>query len=138
MSYLVDTNVISEVQKGSRANSNVSTWWKSTDSSDLFLSVVVIGEIYRGIERLALTDPNRGQEFFDWIQEVIGAFEGRILGIDLESAIIWGKLTSGRSIPLADALLAATALSRNMTLITRNTRDIHDTGVRYVNPFEDR
>lgn len=138
MSYLIDTNVLSEIQKGPRANSAVSAWWKSTESSDLYLSVIVIGEIYRGIEKLFLTDPNRGQEFLDWIQEVINAFEGRILSVDLESAIIWGKLTSGRSIPLVDAQLAATALSRNMTLITRNTRDIHGTGVRYLNPFENR
>ena len=136
MSFLIDTNVLSEIQKGPRADSAVSAWWDSTESSDLYLSVIVIGEIYRGIEKLILADPDRGQVFLDWIQEVLKAFGGRILNVDLESAIIWGKLTSGRSLPLADAQLAATAISRNLILITRNTHDIRDTGVRYLNPFE--
>ena len=136
MSFLIDTNVLSEIQKGPRAHSAVSAWWDSTESSDLYLSVIVIGEIYRGIEKLILADPDRGQVFLDWIQEVLKAFGGRILNVDLESAIIWGKLTSGRSLPLADAQLAATAISRNLILITRNTHDIRDTGVRYLTPFE--
>ena len=135
MSYLIDTNVLSEIRKGVGADRAVLDWWSSINENDIHLSVVAMGEVYRGIEKLSRVDPARGKMFLDWIEEVIEAFDGRIIGIDLEAAVIWGKITSGRSLPLTDALLAATALSRNLTLVTRNTRDIHDTGVRYLNPF---
>jgi predicted nucleic acid-binding protein len=135
VSYLIDTNVLSEIRKGSRAHKQVLAWWHSTNESDLFLSVIVIGEIYRGIEKLLPVDPRQANVFLDWIQEVVKAFQGRILNVDLKSAKIWGKLTNNRTLPLSDGLLAATAISRNLTLVTRNTRDIHDTGVRYLNPW---
>ena len=135
MSYLIDTNVLSEIRKGPRAHDAVLEWWHSTSETDLFLSVIVVGEVYRGIEKLMPIDPNRARVFLDWIQEAVKAFEGRILNIDLETARVWARLTSGRTLPLSDGLLAATAISRDLTLITRNTNDIRDTGVRYLDPF---
>lgn len=136
MTYLIDTNILSEIQKGPSADERVLNWWNSTQDIDLYPSVVAVGEVYRGIEKLLRIDPRRGQVYLDWIRNVTEAFRGRILGVDLDSAIAWGKITSGRSLPLADAMLAATAISHNLVLVTRNTRDIRETGVQYLNPFE--
>jgi len=136
LSFLVDTNVISEIRKGSDCHTKVLAWWQLTRNSDLYLSVLVAGEIHRGIDKLMMTNPSRARKFQDWLLSVIQVFEGRILTIDLETAEVWGRITSKRTLPLADGLLAATALAHNLTLVTRNTKDIQDTGVRYLNPFE--
>ncbi len=111
-------------------------WWNSIEMSELYLSVMVAGEISRGIEKLMNSDPNRARIYRTWLGSVIQALDGRILDVELETAELWGKLTSRRSKPLVDTLLAATALTHNLTLVTRNTRDIQETGVRYLNPFQ--
>jgi predicted nucleic acid-binding protein len=136
LSFLVDTNVISEIQKGARCDQSVMAWWNSIEMSELYLSVMVAGEISRGIEKLMNSDPNRARIYRTWLGSVIQALDGRILDVELETAELWGKLTSRRSKPLVDTLLAATALTHNLTLVTRNTRDIQETGVRYLNPFQ--
>jgi toxin FitB len=137
VSFLLDTNVLSEVRKGACASASVMAWWDDVHPGDLYFSVIVAGEIHRGIQKLMKTDPSRAREFSEWLYSVVQAFEGRILQVDLETAEIWGRLTARRTLPLVDALLAATALAHDFTLVTRNTHDIHDTGVRYVNPFEE-
>ena len=136
MSFILDTSVLSEVRKGARARAAVMSWWNNVQHHDLFLSVMVAGEIQRGIQKLKKTDPSRAREYADWLAAIVEAFEGRILPVDLKTAEIWGRLTARRTLPLVDALLAASALAHDFTLVTRNTRDIHDTGVRYLNPFE--
>lgn len=136
MSYLLDTNVISEVRKGINCDANVHRWWESTTSTDFYLSVIVAGEIHRGIAKLLKTNPDMARKFQSWLAALIREFGARVLPVDLATAEIWGKVSSNRTLPLADGLLAATALAHDLTLVTRNTKDISGTGVRYLNPFE--
>lgn len=136
MSFLLDTNVLSEIRKGAKCDAKVREWWDSTTIFDFYLSVIVAGEIYRGIDKLMKTNPTLARKFQSWLRSLVREFEGRTLGVDLKTAELWGRLTSKRTLPLADGLLAATALAHDLTLVTRNTKDIKDTGVRYLNPFE--
>jgi len=136
LSFLLDTNVLSEIRKGKNCDAKVRQWWDSTTESDFYLSVIVAGEIYRGIDKLMMTNPAMARKFQTWLASVVQEFEGRTLTVDLRTAEIWGRLSSKRTLPLADGLLAATALAHDLTLVTRNTRDIQRTGVRYLNPFE--
>jgi predicted nucleic acid-binding protein len=136
LSFLLDTNILSEVRKGSNCNANVRQWWETTASEDFYLSVIVAGEIYRGIEKLMRTNPDMARTFHSWLSDLIREFKTRVLPVDMATAEIWGKISSNRTLPLADGLLAATALAHDLTLVTRNTKDIEGTGVRYLNPFE--
>jgi len=136
VSYLIDTNVISELRKGKRCNINVTAWYDSIDGEDLYLSVLVLGEIRNGIERARRTDAARARALDDWLSEVREAFAGRILAIDDEVADEWGRMNARRSLPTVDALLAATAKIRGMTLVTRNVADVAYLGADVINPFE--
>ena len=136
MSFLLDTNVLSEVQKGEQCEEVVKLWWDATDLKEIYLSVMVPGEIQRGIEKLSRKNPPRARLFESWLHSVMDEFQGRILKVDLETARIWGKMTSKRTLPLVDTLLAATAMAHDLILVTRNLKDIRGTGVRYLNPFE--
>lgn len=135
MNYLIDTNVISELQKGARCDRNVSSWYAAVDADQLYLSVIVVGEIRRGIERSRRSNPARAVALEDWLAEVRSAMAGRIVPFDEDIADEWGRMTAGRSVPLVDAMLAATAKVRSLTLATRNVADVADLGAAYVNPF---
>jgi predicted nucleic acid-binding protein len=134
--YLVDTNIVSEIRKSGRANAMVSRWWSSVETSKVYLSVFTIGELYRGILKLKSKDPNQAKFLGNWLRGLCSLFENRILELDLPSAMIWAEIQKDRTFPHVDSLLAATAIRHDMILVTRNTRDIEDTGVRYHNPFE--
>jgi toxin FitB len=136
LNFLVDTNVISEVRKGSRCDRNVAAWYAAVDGSDLYLSVLVIGEIRRGIERARRWDSARAAIFEDWLTEVDAAFGGRILPIDRAIADEWGRLSEIRTIPPVDGLLAATAKMHGMMLATRNEPHMAGLGVSVLNPFK--
>lgn len=136
MSYLLDTNVLSEIRKGKNGNAAVREWWSGTEVSDLHISVMVVGEIRRGIDRLHPRSPARVRELENWLVSVIHAFGERLLNVDRNVANIWGTMTVGRTLPLVDGLLAATALAHDLTLVTRNTKDIKDCGARLFNPWE--
>ena len=136
MRYLVDTNIVSEIRKSGRANAMVSSWWRSVETSKVYLSVFTIGELYRGILKLKSKDPNQAKFLGNWLRGLCSLFENRILELDLPSAMIWAEIQKDRTFPHVDSLLAATAIRHDMILVTRNTRDIEDTGVRYHNPFE--
>ena len=136
MSFLLDTNVLSEIQKGERCHEAVKAWWDATDVMEIYLSVMVPGEIQRGIEKMFKKNPARARLFESWLHSVMEEFKGRILEVDLETARMWGKMTSKRTLPLVDTLLAATSMVHGLILVTRNTKDVHDTGVSYLNPFE--
>ncbi len=135
MSWLIDTNVISEVRKGSRCDPHVAAWYAGVDAADLYLSVLVLGEIRKGIVRLLPREPARAAALETWLLAVDAAFAGRILPVDLHVADIWGRLSALRPIPTVDALLAATAMAYRMTLVTRNDRDVAGLGVEVLNPF---
>jgi len=137
--FLLDTNVISELVKP-RPEANVTAWIEGTDESLLYLSVLTLGEIRRGIA--TLSQSRRRATLEAWLDKDLRArFEGRILVIDQEVADRWGLLTaaarsSGIALPVIDGLLAATALEHNLTLVTRDTGQIPSMGVAVFNPWQ--
>lgn len=135
MSYLVDTNILSELRKGERTNPRVRAWFLSIDDSELFLSVLVIGEVRRGIERIRVRDPASASALDVWLSEIVAEHDDRILPVDRAVSEIWGRLSAGPSLPVIDTLLAAAALVHGLTLVSRNERAFEKTGVPVLNPF---
>jgi toxin FitB len=134
--YLIDTNVISEVGKGRRCDRQVADWYRGVSDDELFLSVLVVGEIRQGIERLRARNPRRAQALEKWLEELLQSFGDRVLPVDAKVAQNWGRLNARSSFPVVDSLLAATAEAHGLTLVTRNLKDIERSGVRCINPFE--
>jgi predicted nucleic acid-binding protein len=134
--YLIDTNVISEVGKGRRCDRQVAEWYRGVSDDDLFLSVLVVGEIRQGIERLRARNPRRAQTLEKWLEELLESFGDRVLPVDAKVAQNWGRLNARSSFPVVDSLLAATAEAHGLILVTRNLKDIERSGVRCFNPFE--
>ena len=136
--FLLDTNVVSELTRP-RPDARVAAWMNSADEEQLFLSVLTLGEIRKGIASLA--DPARRGRLEVWLARgLVARFEGRILGIDQVVADRWGQLGGtlalrGTALAVIDGLLAATALQHNLTLVTRNTRDVALTGAMVFNPW---
>ena len=137
MSYLIDTNVLSELRKGQRCNARVAAWFAQVPDHDISLSVLVIGEIRRGVERIRLRDPQAAASLESWLSRVINGHSDRLLPIDREIAEEWGRMNAARPLSAIDSLLAATAKIHGLTLVTRNIADIATTGVTYLNPFEE-
>jgi predicted nucleic acid-binding protein len=133
--YLVDTNVIFEVGKGRRCDPRVAAWYRRVRDDDLYLSVLVVGEIRQGVERLRARDPRHAATLEQWLEEVRESFGERVLPIDHKVAQTWGRYAACGVFPVVDALLAATAEAHNLTLVTRNLKDVERTGVRCLNPF---
>jgi len=137
--FLLDTNVISELVKP-EPEANVTEWIENTDESLLYLSVLTLGEIRRGIS--ILSQSRRRATLEAWLDKDLRArFEDRILAVDEEVADRWGLLTAaarnnGIVLPVIDGLLAATALEHNLTLVTRDTGQIPSMGVAVFNPWE--
>ena len=136
MNYLIDTNIISEVRKADRCDPKVSTWYASIGDDSLYLSVLVVGEIRKGIELARIKDPAQARALEKWLAAVIAAFGDRILPIDDAIAEEWGRMSAKRPVPTIDGLLAATAAVHDMTLVTRNTSDVANLGARLLDPFE--
>lgn len=135
MAWLVHTNVLSELRKGDRLDSNVRAWFDGIVDSDLFTSVLVIGEIRRGIESIRRRDPVAAQAIDQWLIRMGKVFGERILPIDVRVADRWGRLNVPNRVPTVDGLLAATALEHELVLVTRNVKDVAPTGVRTLDPF---
>jgi tRNA(fMet)-specific endonuclease VapC len=139
MNYLLDTNVISELV-AKRPNANVLKWVRSVDEERLFLSVITIGEIKKGIEKLPAS--TRKDELEAWlVNDLLARFERRLVMVDVEVMLAWGELTAhlerdGRIMPAIDSLIAALAVAGDFTLVTRNTDDFDDTGVCLLNPWQ--
>jgi toxin FitB len=136
--YLIDTNIISEARKGTRCDINVAAWYASVDDADIYVSVLVLGEIRRGIERARSNDPRRAQSLETWLLTVQSSFSDRLLPVDQLVADEWGRMSAKRSVPSIDGLLAATAKVHGMTLTTRNLSNVADLGAAVLNPFERR
>lgn len=134
--FLIDTNVISEARKGSRANPAVRAWFQNHAAQAHYLSVLTVGEIRKGIEQIRAKDPVKAAVFNKSLSEVMSIFEGRILGIGLNEAEIWGRLSSEGQLPEVDGLIAATALSHGLTVVTRNVKNFERSGVKVINPWE--
>jgi toxin FitB len=135
LSFLLDTNVLSELRKKNR-NENVLTWLEGTEPSALYLSVLVIGEARYGIELRRRRDPRHAAALERWYDRVFEEHADRILDVGRAIADIWGHIRAPRPLPAIDGLLAATALAHDLTLVTRNVRQLEGTGVRLLNPFE--
>lgn len=136
MSFLVDTNVISELRRR-RCDPRVQAWMDDQPASDLFISVITVIEIETGILRLARRDRARATSLYRWFQGLlIPAFEGRILPVDLKVSRKVARLHVPYPAPRHDALIAGTALAHDLTVVTRNTRDFNSAGVDLLNPWE--
>ncbi len=137
MSYLLDTNVLSELRR-KQPDARVLQWFAQRPAGTLYLSVLTLGEIRKGVE--ALADQPRRLLLLDWLEtELPGFFAGRILGVDAAVADRWGRLVAqaGRPLPAIDSLLAATATQHGLILVTRNVRDVQGLGVQVINPWGD-
>ena len=134
MSWLLDTNIVSEVRKGERANPGVRAWFAEAADESLFTSVLVVGELRRGIESIRRRDVPSALALELWLAELTDGFADRILPVDREVAEQWGSLNVSDPVPTVDGLLAATALVHRLTLVTRNTRDVARTGVLLLDP----
>ena len=135
MSYLLDTNVISELRKGERADLNVRGWFGELADDEIFLSVLTIGEIRRGVENVRRRDPKSGAALDSWLARLGEAHRDRILPVDRAIAEEWGRMNVPDPLPVVDGLLAATAKVVGLTLATRNVADVEGSGVELVDPF---
>jgi tRNA(fMet)-specific endonuclease VapC len=139
MNYILDTNVVSELV-AREADQKVTNWIDSIDSESVFLSVITIGEIKKGIEKLP--DSKRKKTLASWLEEdLLVRFRGRILPLDIPVLLTWGRLVAslekeGKPLPAIDSLLAATSAQTGFTLVTRNTGDFEPTGISVFDPWK--
>lgn len=137
MSYLVDSNVLSELRRR-EPNAGVEDWFAQRPATTLYLSVLTLGEIRKGID--PLPDDERKLKLLDWLEvELPTFFSSRILPVDAAVADRWGRLIAqaGRPRPAIDSLLAATALTHGLKLVTRNVRDFDFPALDVINPWQD-
>lgn len=138
--YLLDTNVVSELRKvrSGKADANVARWAEQADAAGLFISVIVLQELEIGVLLTESRDSAQGSILRVWLEGyVLPAFSGRILPVDTAVARISARLHVPDPRPVRDALIAATAMVHDMTVVTRNTQDFVPTGVPVVNPWAD-
>ena len=135
MSYLVDTNVVSELRKGRRCDAALAAWYAEVPREEVFLSVLTIGEVRKGIESVRRRDPRSAQALEAWLAEVIATQGERMLPVDEAIADRWGRFNVPDPLPAIDGLLAATASVHGLTLVTRNVRHVERTGGNLLNPF---
>ena len=135
MSYLLDTNVVSEIRKPI-PNDGVAAWFAETDSADLHLSVLVVGEVRQGIERLRHRgDGEQAAVYERWLEVLKSEFGDRLLPVTTAVAEGWGVLNADRLLPVVDGLLAATAVVHELTLVTRDESLLAAPGVRTLDPW---
>ena len=135
MNYLADTNAVSEFKK-KLPNQNVLDWFAARREESIFLSVITVGEIAKGIAKII--DPVGKAKYEAWLDNLVVRFDRRILPISVKIARRWGKLygslqQTGRVLPNWDSLIAATALEHDLTIITRNEADFDSTGAKILN-----
>jgi len=136
VSFLIDTNIISEVRKGDRCDAAVAAWWAGVAEDDLWVSALVVGEIRKGVELARRRDPRKAEVLETWLSDVLSGFGDRVLPVDATVAEEWGRMNAIRPVPVIDALLAATAKANDLTLVTRNEADVAGLGVEVLNPFQ--
>jgi predicted nucleic acid-binding protein len=135
VSYLIDTNVISELRKGRRCNRHVADWFAAVPADDIFLSVLTIGELRKGVEVIRRQDEKSASTLEHWVRATVRNYRERILAVDQAVAEEWGLMNVPQPLPVIDSLLAATAKVHGLTFATRNTDDVIRTGVHVFNPF---
>lgn len=134
--YLFDTNVLSETWKP-KANQGVIEFLRSTEPTSAFISVLTIGELRKGVaaKKLRDRDSNAATRLAAWVEGIELSFADRILGIDTATARLWGEWSGERARPVVDTLLAATAVLNDLTLVTRNLRDVRGIPVKLLDPW---
>ena len=132
--YLLDTNVVSALRRPDR-HPAPAAWLRDQRPSDVYLSVVTVAEIERGVARQMPHDPSFARELATWMERTLVGFADRLLGVDVPTARRWGRLSATLGHSGADLLIAATALEHGLTVVTRNTRHFHPTGTPILNPF---
>ena len=135
MTWLVDTNVLSELRKEDKADVRVRAWSESVPGAELYTSVMVVGEIRQGIESMRRREVSSALALEQWLLRIVSAYGRRILHVDQRIAERWGRLNGPDRLPIVDGLLAATALVHDLTLVTRDVRAVESTGVRLLNPW---
>ena len=136
LGYLFDTNLVSETRKP-KPDPGALAFLQATEPNSAFISVLTLGELRKGVAALKLRDPdpNAASRLAAWIEGIEVSYTDRILGIDLATARLWGEWSAERPRPVVDTLLAATAVVNNLTLVTRNIRDVRDTPVKLLDPW---
>ena len=134
--FLIDTVVLSELRLR-RRDPGVVAWIGSQRPEDCFLSVVSIGEIERGIARKRTSDAGFAQQLAGWLDQLMRLYGDRLLPVDVGVARRWGQLSAAIGHDGADLLIAATALERGLTVVTRNLRHFAPTGVAIINPWQE-
>jgi toxin FitB len=135
VAFLLDTSVVSEARKPT-PNSDVRAWLASVPEGELYLSVLVVGEIRQGIERLRRRDPLRAGPYETWLAALLHGFADRLVPVTAEVCEEWGRLNVPDPLPVVDELMAATAKLRDWTFVTRNVAGLARTDVRLLNPFD--
>jgi predicted nucleic acid-binding protein len=133
VSLLLDTSTISELRAGRDAN--VAAWAEASDRRGWYLSVLTLGEIRKGVEKLRARDRRRARAFDRWLETLYRQFAGRLVEIDAAVAEEWGRLNAGDPRPTVDSLIAASARVRGFAVVTRNTADFEPLDVPLVNPW---
>ena len=135
MTFLLDTNVLSEWRKTAR-DPGVEDWFSRVHMDDLYLSVITVGEIQRGVAKLQRRNDHRqALAYASWLTDVKREFANRLVPVDADVAEEWGLADGGHLLPVPDALIGATARVHGWTLVTRNAKDFEHAGVRLLNPF---
>jgi predicted nucleic acid-binding protein len=137
--YLIDTDVISEVRKQAKADAGVQRFFARINAEQIpaYLSVITVGELRRGIDLIRHRgDVRQAQQLETWLQKILDEYAENILPLDVDSAQIWGRLRVPHPENALDKQIAATALTHNLTVVTRNARHYHGTHVPVLNPFE--
>jgi predicted nucleic acid-binding protein len=137
MPFLLDTNILSELRKGRRCDSNVARWAVRERGESHYISVLSLGEIRKGIELLRGKSPEQCDALEGWLRKLRVDYASCTVGITQEIADRWGEMCSRRPLPVIDSLLAATAFELRLTLATRNTRDFAGLGISTVDPFRE-
>jgi toxin FitB len=132
--FLIDTVILSELRKRER-DPIVVKWFERQRASDLFLSVISVGEIERGIARQRTTDPGFAGALVEWLDRILSLYGDRIMPFDLGAARRWGSLSAALGKDSVDLMIAATALENGLTVVTRNVSDFEPAGVAVLNPF---
>jgi hypothetical protein len=132
----LDTKILSELRKGARAHAGLRGWFETVNPEDIHLSVLVVGELRRGVELVRRRDTLQAAALERWLTNVTLDHAERILPVDGPVAEQWGRLVARRPCSVIDTLMAATALVHGLLLVTRNVKDVAWTGVSYLNPFE--
>lgn len=135
MSLLLDTNVVSELRKAERADAQLLDWFHDVADEEIHLSVLVIGELRRGVETIRKRDAAQAAALERWLTRLAATHADRIVPVDERVAGQWGRLTALRTGSVIDTLMAATALVHGLVLVTRNVTDVAWTGVSCLNPF---